>query len=126
MPRHNLRLNGFALCISFILSLLFQQLQPFAYSYWYLIGIFFFGIFYLDNSLALSRHQGEDFTAYLLFSLSFKLLLVFIGLGTCAFFYRERLPAFAAHLIAQFFIYTIFSIRFVYLLVNSDKTQPKS
>lgn len=118
MFKHNLGLNGMALGLSLLFSLALQHLFALAYKGWMWMGLAFFLLFMVANLFSVQRVKQPDFTAYLLFNLSLKLLTAFLAIGLCAFLFRALFPAFALHLVLYFLSFTAFEIRFVYLLVQ--------
>lgn len=118
MFKHNLGLNGSALCLSLLLSLILQYQFDLRYSGWIWMGILFFLLFLASNLIGVRRAKQPDFTAYLLLNLSLKLLFAFLAIGLCAFLFRFIFAAFALHLVIYFLSFTAFEIRYIYLLVQ--------
>lgn len=118
MFKHNLGLNGMALGLSLLISLLLQHLFALTYTGWIWMGLSFFLLFMVSNLISVYRARQPDFTAFLLLNLSLKLLFAFLAIGLCAFLFHALFAAFALHLICYFLSFTAFEIRYVYLLVQ--------
>ncbi|HQQ94220.1 MAG TPA: hypothetical protein PLQ93_06675 [Bacteroidia bacterium] len=102
------------------ISLTLNHFTGLCLMYWPWTVLYFAAFVSVLYPLSMQRVKDKDFTAFLLFALSLKMILAFCIILLCAFLVRAWFGAFSAHFLAHFVVFTVFELVFLLKLIRAQ------